>query len=768
MAKVILLLLITVITATCYGQWHRLNERTEGFRLLYGGEGLPTLTANTNTVWAGYYPAIGTGSDTINPPTRVHMFLKKPQYKVRQTGTITQLGMYVVTASAVDTLIVELWRPDNSLTSMSILTRQAVSDNLKPQLVNGANLVTTSLNAQEGDIIAIYYAGTINAIQFTDGVAADSVKTFTARQTSTSLNISSGTAYAHRYGVRVYMQAPVVVLIGNSIIDGAGNVLPNWISGASHLQYQTLNRQNQIGYLLCANNYTYQNMGVSSQGVVSGIQPRFESDVTALRSRLNVVEGGTNDIASNNYSVAVSNAIKKMIDSSVANNQITYVIGIPPRNGFTNNRQRTADSTNSIVSAYCLTKANTYFIDTRTAMGIPSDSGSGGWWCNTAYFASDYLHPSFNGNAKIAGLIFSHHKTQYTVNDTNRMHITGTVLTDTATPELTNMQITANAFCGLGVDSVQFQYRINGGAVNTAKMNYASSTYLTNGFNDTTNIDTTGVNTITYRYYAYGYANGGTEWATINITDRIYEPEYLALYNRYGTKPPSYIMGTENRLIKNLKSYTHSSGSGTLWSKMDVFYVLAVPNEANSLLNWVVDSNNCSNVSSYPFTANTGYEGSGSAGYLNTNFIPSTDATNYTLNSGSLGVYILEDVAENKTDMGASTAFLQTRLGANNFTYLVNGGSNVANSDSRGLFIASRLTGASLFSFRNNDSLNSSTTAASSLPNAAISIGAYGSGFNSSKQIAFAFMGAGFSKLDCQRISISVNAYMTEKGINKY
>lgn len=748
------------------------------------GNRLPLLTQTySSPVWAGFYPAIGVSGDTANPTTTLEIFHKKANMRIRQTGLVTQVSMYIHDAANVTNLRIRIWRPTTTTTNSSVCSLVVTSDNLASQLSNGSNTITLTnpLSVQEGDMYSVYYAGTTGGIQLTDnaGGLGDSTRTFTDYQTdTTSKNWGLGTASTRSYRVRFYMSAPMIVLIGNSIIDGAGNATPAYCSGASNLNYQTYDRRNQIGYLLCQNNYTYQNMGISSQGAIVHIQPRFTADVTNLHPRIVVIEGGTNDLAGGAYATAISNAIKKMIDSAVANSEINYVIGILPRNGFTNNQQKTADSINTILTAYCLTKTNSYFIDTRTALGVASDSGTAGnkWNLRDVYNASDYLHPSVNGNCKIAGLIFSHHKTQYAVNDTVQCYISNqTTLTDTARGDLQDLRITCKAFNAFGVDSVYFQYRINSGSVTSSKMSFQQWTSTFNGmtFNDTIAVDTSLVDagdTFSTRYIIYGYNNKTTDWSTVAIYDRSYQPEFLSLYARYSVKPASYICGIQNRLIYNLKqSKWQADTSKTLWQKMDVFYVLAVNNQANSLLNWVVDSNNCVNVSSYPFTANIGYEGNGSSGYLNTQFKPSTDATNYTLNSASIGVYILENVKEDKTDVGASTVYLQSYLTANNFTYHLNGGgANHSNTDSRGLFIGSRLASNSIFAFKNNDSLSSSTSGSTALPSAEIAIGGYGASFYSSKQIALVFMGAGFSKQDCINISTAVNKYMTELGINKY
>jgi len=170
---------------------------------------------------------------------------------------------------------------------------------------------------------------------------------------------------------------------------------------------------------------------------------------------------------------------------------------------------------------------------------------------------------------------------------------------------------------------------------------------------------------------------------------KLFEPETDAIFAAMGTTPDV----TRKILIDNLVSGLKTDG---IWSKLDFFYILAAHAENSSLLNWINPGTfDATNVSSTAFEVDRGYTGDGSADYLNSNYNPTNNAINYALNSASFGVYVRTDVDETGRDIGATSTGLYNELllrTVNNFYIALNDGAydNVANTDSRGFFIASR------------------------------------------------------------------------------
>jgi hypothetical protein len=74
-----------------------------------------------------------------------------------------------------------------------------------------------------------------------------------------------------------------------------------------------------------------------------------------------------------------------------------------------------------------------------------------------------------------------------------------------------------------------------------------------------------------------------------------------------------------------------------VWTKLDALYMFAADTSANGLLNLVSGSTNATN-SSTTFTADAGFQGSGTNQYVNTTVNPAT-TTQFTQNSGHFSVW---------------------------------------------------------------------------------------------------------------------------------
>ena len=124
-------------------------------------------------------------------------------------------------------------------------------------------------------------------------------------------------------------------------------------------------------------------------------------------------------------------------------------------------------------------------------------------------------------------------------------------------------------------------------------------------------------------------------WA--GLTDIVglgYETEYAAVLDRataLGYSLPSESVRTkQNTLIASLKSIG-------VWAKLDVFYVFAQDGGADfGTLNWKNPNANQSTLINSPtFVSNEGFTGNGTSSYIDTNYNPSTQGVQYTLNDAS-------------------------------------------------------------------------------------------------------------------------------------
>lgn len=115
-----------------------------------------------------------------------------------------------------------------------------------------------------------------------------------------------------------------------------------------------------------------------------------------------------------------------------------------------------------------------------------------------------------------------------------------------------------------------------------------------------------------------------------------FDADYQAILNKATalgyTLPSASVQAKQNTLLTSMKA-------NGVWAKLDVFYVFAVDNNASAFatLNWKnPNANQSTLVSSPTFVNNGGFQGNGTSSYIDTNFNPSTQGVNYTLNSASM------------------------------------------------------------------------------------------------------------------------------------
>lgn len=124
-------------------------------------------------------------------------------------------------------------------------------------------------------------------------------------------------------------------------------------------------------------------------------------------------------------------------------------------------------------------------------------------------------------------------------------------------------------------------------------------------------------------------------WAGLtDIVGFAYEDEYQAILDRATTLgyslPSDAVKLKQNTLLASMKA-------DGVWAKLDVFYVFAQDGgSAFATLNWKnPNANQSTLVSSPTFVSNGGFTGNGTSSYIDTNFNPSTQGVNYTLNNAS-------------------------------------------------------------------------------------------------------------------------------------
>lgn len=215
-----------------------------------------------------------------------------------------------------------------------------------------------------------------------------------------------------------------------------------------------------------------------------------------------------------------------------------------------------------------------------------------------------------------------------------------------------------------------------------------------------------------------------------------------------------------------------------IWSKLDFLYLLAAHAQDSSLLNWINPGTHDAtviNLLAANYIIDRGWTGNGVNGYLNTNYTPSTDAINYALNSASIGVYVRTDVNEDKFDIGvqpiAGNNYISITSRYSNIAYIKNNNgitTNIANTDSRGFFINTRLDATDQDLYKNKVKIIDGNDVSVAIPNDVIIILALNingvPSLECTKQISTAFTGAGMTQTDVNNFTDRLELFLDAIG----
>lgn len=169
-------------------------------------------------------------------------------------------------------------------------------------------------------------------------------------------------------------------------------------------------------------------------------------------------------------------------------------------------------------------------------------------------------------------------------------------------------------------------------------------------------------------------------------------------------------------------------------SYFDILYIFATQDETNAVLNLVSSSFAVTPQGSPNFAADDGYLGVDTAfpaAFLDTNYNPSTQGTNYTQNSAHMSAWSMSDTissADGGAVMGSSdpgNGFLNQLsvryFGSGSTNSQINmavaAGANFTDADSLGHYIAGRSASNSVAVFKNGVSQDTDTEASATIPN---------------------------------------------------
>lgn len=234
------------------------------------------------------------------------------------------------------------------------------------------------------------------------------------------------------------------------------------------------------------------------------------------------------------------------------------------------------------------------------------------------------------------------------------------------------------------------------------------------------------------------------------------------------TTPDSTRQGHINTLITGLKA-------DGVWAKLDELWVMAAHAEQAALLGWK-RAKDLTAVNAPTFEVDRGFTGNGTTSYLNTNYVPSTDGVQYTLNDASFGVYSRTDGMSDPNDMGVVSthrALLNIRrLNGQGISEINSLGITnrvlFANSVSTGLIVSRRTASNAIQFLINGSSAATNSEVSTGLPGHAFFVGTFNNagtpGSFSTRQYAAAFVGAAMSEAQQLALFNRLETYLDAIG----
>ncbi len=255
-------------------------------------------------------------------------------------------------------------------------------------------------------------------------------------------------------------------------------------------------------------------------------------------------------------------------------------------------------------------------------------------------------------------------------------------------------------------------------------------------------------------------------------------PDYetILLYQRFTTPPafPSYTdMSQINDFVAGIKS---DYSITTLRTTFDFIHFECLHTQQAANLNWVYGNSayDLTTVNSPTWTADVAYTGA-STKYLKTGLNYGSGTHKFSLNSATLGIYLLDNIAEasfHGSYNGSQGDYIGPRIVAGTYNIALNDniGMIATIATSAGLTVAYRTGSTSMAVYKNGTSIATSSNLATTLVALEVYLLAANSSgsasFYSTNRLCFDYTGS--SAITPSAISTRANTFLTYKGINVY
>jgi len=376
----------------------------------------PNLVANNDLVSvAPYNFTVQAGAGNLSVPNygAREFFVFGRQWRMRQSGEVKRIKMYIDNKDQVVGLYVKFWRQNASWDYDLVGTTENLVSVLTAGEINEVNL-TTPVAVQEGDFysVRVERAGAGGAVLYGTN-ASGAITYYTTYNDSyeepSALNFpweeqESAWMTNKAVAVEFFMNAPQTVFIGDSIVSGAPSH-HSFLHTTGHTNIP-LTIEHQLAQII---GYDYQNMGIGSQTSVQ-IAARFAKDVVNSKPRLVIVNGGINDMALNVSVADYLTSWQNIFDLAAQNNiKVAALLMLPcstnlcQQEGFMDERDMRKQALRDLATEY----DNIILVDGDAYVGQYRPDGPAGnyWDIKPEYDCGDHVHFSPTGYAQIAQAI---------------------------------------------------------------------------------------------------------------------------------------------------------------------------------------------------------------------------------------------------------------------------------------------------------------------------------------------------------------------------
>jgi lysophospholipase L1-like esterase len=281
------------------------------------------------------------------------------------------------------------------------------SENLAPAMIAGPNTLdlTRPIAVLEGDYYG-YRVESGTAANFYARTRRDQVRTHYVTDASAGgTDVDWGSQPSVKGSVlpiEIYLQAPLLVAIGDSIIAG----FPVHTTFLETFAGMTRPGNDIVTYLGEQWRVTRQNMGISGQ-LTQEIASRFTADLVNLKPRLALLEGGANDILRGvgTQSSFLANW-KRMLDACQANGIKPLVLLITPGKAYNAAQSQKRESWNAALRSLAAGYPGAVVVDASAYVGANRASGpADNAWDIAPGYSPDGLHFTPKGYQRIAQAI---------------------------------------------------------------------------------------------------------------------------------------------------------------------------------------------------------------------------------------------------------------------------------------------------------------------------------------------------------------------------